>query len=124
MKKNLTLVAVLLLGGWGPRGHITANRAAVDGIPGDGPVFLRNYREWIGQTGPVPDSWRGASEPYSKIFEDPNHGWFKEQFSFMTEIPRNRYEFVLRLYDEYLRLRGSDPAKAQLMNVRWTGTLP
>ena len=122
--KTLALVAVLLVGSWGPRGHITANRAAVDGIPEDGPVFLRNYREWIGQTGPVPDSWRGVTEPYSKIFEDPNHGWFKEQFSFMKQIPRSRYEFVLALYDEYLRIRASDPERAKLTNVRWTGTMP
>jgi hypothetical protein len=96
----------------------------VDGIPEDGPVFLRNYREWIGQTGPVPDSWRGIAEPYSKIFEDPNHGWFKEQFSFMKQIPRSRYEFVLALYDEYLRIKTSDPERAKLTNVRWTGTMP
>jgi hypothetical protein len=115
---------VLIAGGWGPRGHITANRAAVSAIPADGPVFLKNDAEWIAQTGPVPDSWRGVSEPYSKIFEDPNHGWFKEQFVFMKQIPRSRYEFVLALYDEYLRIRTSDPERAKLTNVRWTGTMP
>ena len=127
-----TRVATLVLftfvtvasGGWGPRGHSVANRAAVDAIPADGPVFLKDYRDWIGHTGPVPDSWRGIGEPYSKIFEDPNHGWFREQFAFMTVIPRNRYEFVLRLYDEYQRLRTVDPDRAALTNVRWTGTLP
>ena len=111
-------------GAWGVRGHSVANRAAVDALPADGPVFLKEFRDWIGHTGPVPDSWRGATEPYSKIFEDPNHGWFKEQFAFMTAIPRNRYEFVQRLYDEHLRLRTSDPDRAALTNVRWTGTLP
>jgi hypothetical protein len=65
-----------------------------------------------------------VSEPYSKIFEDPNHGWFKEQFAFMSAIPRSRYEFVLRLYDEYLRIRETDADRASLTNVRWTGTLP
>jgi hypothetical protein len=120
----LISTAVLIGGGWGPRGHITANRAAVSGIPADGPVFLKNYAEWIAQTGPVPDSWRGVSEPFSKIFEDPNHGWFKEQFAFMKQIPRSRYEFVLALYDEYLRIKGTDPERAKLTNVRWTGTMP
>src|SRR6516225_2059462 len=114
----------LMCGGWGPRGHENANAAAVRGIPPDGPVFLKKYEDWIAKTGPVPDSWRGAAEPYSKIFEDPNHGWFKEQFAFMTSIPRSRYEFVLRLYDEYLRIRDKDPDRAALTNVRWTGTLP
>jgi hypothetical protein len=115
---------VLLTGGWGVRGHQSANRAAVRGIPTDGPIFLKDYEDWIAKTGPVPDSWRGNGEPFSKIFEDPNHGWFKEQFAFMTEIPRSRYEFVLRLYDEYLRIREKDPDRAALTNVRWTGTLP
>ena len=114
----------LLTGGWGARGHQSANRAAVRALPDDGPIFLRQHEDWIAKTGPLPDSWRGASEPYSKIFEDPNHGWFKEQFAFMTAIPRSRYEFVLRLYDEYLKVRTKDPDRAALINVRWTGTLP
>lgn len=109
---------------WGARGHQSANRAAVKSIPEDGPVFLKEYEDWIAKTGPVPDSWRGNTEPYSKIFEDPNHGWFKEQFAFMKSIPRSRYEFVLRLYDEYLRIREKDPERAALTNVRWTGTMP
>jgi hypothetical protein len=120
----LLLSAALVAGGWGPRGHQSANRAAVRSLPDDGPVFLKQHGDWIAKTGPVPDSWRGNGEPYSKIFEDPNHGWFKEQFAFMTAIPRSRYEFVLRLYDEYLRIRETDPERAALTNVRWTGTLP
>ena len=120
----ITVLAVLFTGAWGPRGHESSNRAAVRGIPADGPVFLKEYEDWIAATGPLPDNWRGNSEPYSKIFEDPNHGWFKEQFSFMTQIPRSRYEFVIRLYDEYLRIKDKDPKRAELMNVRWTGTMP
>jgi hypothetical protein len=116
--------AVWLTGGWGPRGHQSANRGAVRGLPADGPLFLKDYEDWIAKTGPVPDSWRGNGEAYSKIFEDPNHGWFKEQFAFMDAIPRSRYEFVLRLYDEFLKIRDKDPARAALTNVRWTGTLP
>jgi len=115
---------VVVSGAWGVRGHTIANQAAVDALPADGPVFLKAFRDWIGHLGPVPDSWRGISEPYSKIFEDPNHGWFKEQFAFMTVIPRSRYEFVLRVYDEYLRIRATNPDRAALTNVRWTGTLP
>jgi hypothetical protein len=115
---------VLVSGGWGVRGHTSANRAAVLAIPDDGPVFLKNYTEWIAQTGPLPDSWRGSTEPYSKIFEDPNHGWFKEQFAFIKVIPRSRYEFIIALYDEYLHIKTTDPERAKLTNVRWTGTLP
>jgi hypothetical protein len=124
MRLIVVLVVVIATGGWGVRGHQSANRAAVKALPDDGPVFLKEHEDWISRTGPVPDSWRGNSEPYSKIFEDPNHGWFKEQFAFMTVIPRSRYEFVLRLYDEYLKIRAKDPERAALTNVRWTGTLP
>ncbi len=120
----LAIFCVLLLCSWGPRGHQAANLAAIKALPPDGPSFLSSYRDWIAATGPIPDSWRGASEPYSKIFEDPNHGWFKEQFAFLTTIPRSRYEFVLKLYDEYLAIKDKDPARAKLTNVRWTGTLP
>ncbi len=120
----LICVAAFAVGGWGVRGHQSANRAAVRALPSDGPVFLKGHEDWIAKTGPVPDSWRGNSEPYSKIFEDPNHGWFKEQFAFMTAIPRSRYEFVLRLYDEFLKIREKDAERAALTNVRWTGTLP
>jgi hypothetical protein len=124
LQASAFIAIALLAGGWGARGHQSANRAAVHGLPADGPIFLREYEDWIAKTGPVPDSWRGSGEPYSKIFEDPNHGWFKEQFAFMTSIPRSRYEFVLRLYDEYLHIRDKDPERASLTNVRWTGTLP
>ena len=124
LSSALLAAIVVTSGAWGPRGHTIANLAAVDAMPADGPTFLKEFRDWIGQTGPLPDAWRGISEPYSKIFEDPNHGWFKEQFSFMTSIPRNRYEFVLRLYDEYLRIKDTDPERASLTNIRWTGTMP
>ncbi|HMF78895.1 MAG TPA: hypothetical protein VK604_24775 [Bryobacteraceae bacterium] len=120
----LAILSIFLLCSWGSRGHMAANKAAIDAMPADGPSFLANYREWIAATGPLPDSWRYPSEPYSKIFEDPNHGWFREQFAFMATIPRSRYEFVLRLYDEYLAIKDKDAARAKLTNVRWTGTLP
>lgn len=125
MKRILLIgTALLATGAWGPRGHQVANRAAVKALPPDGPVFLRDFEDFIAKTGPQPDSWRAATEPHIKLFEDPNHGWFKEQFAFMQTIPRSRYEFVLRIYDEYVRIKDSDPERAALTNVRWTGTLP
>ena len=119
----LCLIAASLYG-WGERGHQTVNRVAIQTLPEDGPLFLKAHEEWIAVKGRVPDTWRGASEPFAKILEDPNHGWFKEQFAFLKEIPRSRYEFVLAVYDEYLRLKDKDPERARLTNVRWTGTLP
>jgi hypothetical protein len=109
---------------WGARAHSVIDRTAVDLLPEDGPLFLKKYVDYIAGTAGIPDSWRGASEAFSKIEEDPNHGWFREQFAFMKVIPRSRYEFVLELYRENLRIRKSEPEEAKRMNVRWTGTLP
>ena len=109
---------------WGGRAHAVIDRAAIDAIPDDGPVFLRKQVDYIAGSASLPDSWRGNSENFSKIEEDPNHGWFKEQFTFVKPIPRSRYEFVLALYKQYERIKDTDPATAQRTNVRWTGTLP
>ncbi|NWK97027.1 nuclease [Sphingobium lactosutens] len=109
---------------WGERAHGVIDRAALDALPADGPVFLRKHADYIAASSTMPDSWRNASEPFSKIEEDPNHGWFREQFAFLKPIPRSRYEFILALHDEYLRIKDSDPQRASRTNVRWTGTLP
>lgn len=131
VRHRITVVLfVLCLGGattfgWGERGHYAINRAAVRATSDPGPVFLRKHEEWIVHLATVPDSWRRPSEPFVKILEDPNHGWFREQFAFMRDVPRSRYEFVIALYDEHRRLLAAGDTKAAaLTNVRWTGTLP
>lgn len=125
------LIALIVAGtismpvwGWGVRGHQTINRVAVQALPADGPAFLKAHEDWIVYLAIIPDSWRSPAEPALKILEDPNHGWFREQFSFLRQIPRSRYEFVLALYDEYKKLSPKDPERGRLTNVRWTGTLP
>ena len=108
---------------WGVRAHTLINRVAVRTLPDDGPTFLRAHEDWIAYLSVIPDAWRRPSEPFLKLLEDPNHGWFKEQFAFMTEIPRSRYEFVVKLYDEQRRLAAAGDPAAALTNVRWTGTM-
>ena len=111
---------------WGQRGHDVVNRVAVRGLTDDGPTFLRNHEDWIAYLSIVPDSWRATSEPFQRIIEDPNHGWFREQFAFLPNaaLPRSRYEFVLALDKEHRRLvAAGDTATAALTNVRWTGTM-
>lgn len=109
---------------WGDRAHAVIDRAAIAALPADGPVFLRKYADYVAASATLPDSWRSASEPFSKMEEDPNHGWFREQFAFLKPIPRSRYEFILALHDEYLRIKDREPERAKRTNVRWTGTLP
>jgi hypothetical protein len=60
---------------WGGRAHSVIDRTAIDTLPVDGPTFLKKYTEYIASSAGIPDSWRNASEPFSKIEEDPNHGW-------------------------------------------------
>ena len=109
---------------WGTRAHFVIDHTAIDTLPDDGPVFLKKYVEYIAGSASIPDTWRQASNPFSKIEEDPNHGWFREQFAFMKQVPRSRYEFVIALYQHYLLIQKTDPDNASRTNVRWTGTLP
>src|SRR5258708_31230690 len=90
-------------GAWGLRGHTVANLAAVEAISGDGPVFLKPQKAYIGHLGIIPDTWRSPADPYLRISEDPNHGWDTEDFDFIQEIPRSRPEFTLKVYDTYFR---------------------
>lgn len=127
MRRFLALLTVSILclqplGAWGVRGHTVANLAAVEGIPPDGPAFLKALEAYIGHLGTIPDTWRSYTEPYLRISEDANHGWYTEQFSYIPDPPHSRTEFVLRVYDEYLRAKATDPERAKLINIRYTGT--
>ncbi|WP_246058674.1 nuclease [Luteibacter pinisoli] len=121
-------VAVILAAGpalgWGHRGHAVIDRTAVESLPADGPVFLRSYLGLIEDSSTLPDDWRDEATPFSKMEEDPNHGWFQEQFAFMHPIPRSRFEFILALDKEQKRLAAAHSPEAERTNVRWTGTLP
>ena len=126
IRKLIANICILLavcqqLGAWGFRGHVLTNLAAVESIRDHGPSFLKAYKGYIGHLGPIPNTWRRPSEPFLRISEDPNHGWYTESFDFMKEIPRSRTEFTLHVYNEYLRVSRADPLRAKLMNIRYTG---
>lgn len=109
---------------WGHQAHAAIDRAAIEALPADGPVFLREQEDFIAASATIPDSWRHDSEPFAKIEEDPNHGWFRERTLFLKPLPRSRFAYILALYRHHLELQHSDPAAARWMSVRWTGTLP
>jgi hypothetical protein len=117
----LPLLLIQNLDAWGMRGHTVANLAAVEAIPANGPVFLKAQKAYIGHMGVIPDTWRSFSEPFLRISEDPNHGWYTEAFDFIPDPPRSRTEFILRVYDEYVRTAKSDPNRAKWLNIRYTG---
>ena len=87
----------------------------------DGPAFLQAQKAYIGHLGTIPDTWRSPSEPYLRISEDANHGWYTEGFDFIPDPPHSRTEFTLRVYDEYLKTKSKDPERAKLLNIRYTG---
>jgi hypothetical protein len=115
------LLLIEPLGAWGLRGHTVANLAAVEGIPENGPAFLKAQEAYIGHLGTIPDTWRSYTEPYLRISEDANHGWYTEGFDFIPDPPHSRTEFILRVYDEYLKKKSADPERAKLLNIRYTG---
>jgi hypothetical protein len=115
------LLAIQNLDAWGMRGHTLTNLAAVEAIPSNGPSFLKAQKAYIGHLGIIPDTWRSVTEPYLRISEDANHSWYTEGFNFIPEPPLSRTEFILRVHDEYLRIVKSDPARARLLNIRYTG---
>ena len=115
------MLAIQNLVAWGVRGHTLANLAAVERIPLNGPAFLKAQKAYIGHLGIIPDTWRSVTEPYLRISEDANHSWYTEGFDFIPEPPRSRTEFILRVHDEYLRMMKSDPNRAKLLNIRYTG---
>jgi hypothetical protein len=117
------LLCTLLTAGcalaWGVRGHHEINRAAIESLDPAEQQLLLAQKDYIVYMAPIPDSYRTAAEPFLKIFEDPNHGWFVEQSrELMSQPPRSRYEFVVQLYSQYQQ------SKDKLTNVRWTGTMP
>ena len=117
----VSLLETQHLAAWGARGHTIANLAAVEGVPQNGPAFLRAQKAYIGHLGTIPDTWRSPSEPYLRISEDANHGWYTEGFDFIPEPPHSRTEFILRVYDEYLKTKSKDRERAKLLNIRYTG---
>ena len=61
-------------------GHTLANLAAVERIPQDDPMFLKERKAYIGHLGIIPDTWLSISEPFLAISEDSNHSWYTEGF--------------------------------------------
>jgi hypothetical protein len=129
-KAFVILLQIALLGtatpaaAWGMRAHAAIDRAALAGLPADGPVFLQGHADFVAELAVLPDLWRLPADPFSKLDEDPNHGWFREQFAFMKSPPRSRHEFLIALLDKQRTATDKTSDDARRTNVRWTGTMP
>ncbi|MFN7919684.1 MAG: hypothetical protein U0Q16_06285 [Bryobacteraceae bacterium] len=115
----LTALVAASAWAWGVRGHRELNRAAIETLEEPGLQFLLGHKEYVAYLSIVPDSYRTFPDPFLKIFEDPNHGWFLEQApELMSHPPRSRYEFAIELHKLYQKTQD------KLTNIRWTGTMP
>src|SRR4051812_19443808 len=126
--KKLALLALIgvaimpaRISAWGARGHAVVSRAAIQSLPLAVPLFLNKQIDWIGDRSVLADTWRRPTEPFLKESEDPNHVWHMERFAFLRTVPRSRDEFLLAIYDEYQRIKGSEPDRAAYMNIHYTG---
>ena len=109
---------------WGGRAHTAINRAALASLPADGPLFLQAHADFIGGLASLPDLWRQPADPFAKMDEDPNHGWFREQSALMQKPPRSRQEYLIALLDEQRKVKDKQSDAALRTNMRWTGTMP
>lgn len=109
---------------WGVRAHAAINRAALASLPADGPLFLQAHADFAAELAVLPDLWRLPADPFAKMDEDPNHGWFREQFAFMKSPPRSRAEFLIALLDAQRATKDKTSDAAKRTNLRWTGTMP
>jgi hypothetical protein len=89
--------------GWGDEGHKIVNRAAVNAVPADMPVFFKAGIERIVYDAPEPDRWRSASEFTLKEAQEPDHFIDLERVEDLGELPDGRFEYIKLLYAKRAR---------------------
>jgi hypothetical protein len=107
---------------WSNRGHRLINRAAVLGLPGDMPAFIRSEQavRTISYLGPEPDRWRPGTESELSATSAPDHGFFLEAGGPFFPLPRTRYDYLQLL----TRYRQTHPDAASLATPARTGMMP
>jgi S1/P1 Nuclease len=108
----LTLVLIIVLvpipsSGWGPEGHLMINQIAASYMPADMPKFFRHAQVRLGYVASEPDRWRDKRDAQLKAAQEPEHFIDLERVDWMTEFPRDRWQFVHALYDK--RASASNP---------------
>jgi len=71
------------------------------------PGFLRNARARLGYLGSEPDRWHEKSEGALKYAQEPEHSIDLERVEWMSEFPRDRFQFIFLLYEK--RATASNP---------------
>ena len=87
-------------GAWGNEGHRMINRLAARSLPAEVPAFLRSEAavNEIEYLGPEPDRWRSPAEPELAAAQAPEHFIDLELADALGPLPRNRLDFVAKVF--------------------------
>jgi hypothetical protein len=87
-------------GAWGNEGHRMINRLAANSLPAEVPAFLRSEAaaNEIEYLGPEPDRWRSPAEPELAAAQAPEHFIDLELADALGPLPRNRLDFVAKVF--------------------------
>ena len=101
----IALVLILVLAplpssGWGGEGHLMINQIAASHIPQDMPKFFRQAGVRLAYLASEPDRWRDKRDAQLKYAQEPEHFIDLERVDWITEFPRDRWQFVHALYDK------------------------
>lgn len=97
----------LSLWGWGPQGHIYANRVAVKKVPREMPQFFRKGGDWIIYLANEPDRWRDAREAGLRDAQAPDHYIDMELLEGIPQLPPDRYAFYRMQYEKLAAAPGN-----------------
>jgi hypothetical protein len=84
---------------WGTDGHNIINRLAIQYLPTDVPLFLRdeNALNTVEYLGPEPDRWRNKAEDELSSAQAPDHFIDLEWADLIGPLPKKRYDYIRAL---------------------------
>jgi hypothetical protein len=84
---------------WGTDGHNIINRLAIQYLPTDVPLFLRdeNALNTVEYLGPEPDRWRNRAEDELSSTQAPDHFIDLEWADLIGPLPKKRYDYIRAL---------------------------
>jgi hypothetical protein len=95
----ITFFATQSAWGWGAEGHNMINRLAIQYLPTDVPLFLRdeNALNTVEYLGPEPDRWRNHAEDELVSAQAPDHFVDLEYTDKISPLPKKRYDYIRAL---------------------------
>ncbi len=105
---------------WGTDGHMIINRLAVQYLPADVPLFLRdenalNTAEYLG---PEPDRWRNRAEDELSQTQAPDHFIDLEYADLVGPLPKKRYDFIRALAGKTIPGHPDQPLTAEKVGMQ------